>query len=836
MQNEVLLEQPQEFPGARLDSSEMQLRRVLDVLPVAAYTCDPSGLITYFNSHAEQLWGRAPKLNDAADRFCGSFKLFASDGSPISHDQCWMARALQTGNQYNAQEIVLERPNGTRATVLAHANPLRDDAGKLLCAVNVLIDINDRKQGEVAQAQLAAIVQSSTDAIIGKSLDGRILSWNAAAEQLFGYAAKEAVGSSIMMIIPPERIDEERSILSRLRLGERIEHFETERVGKQGQRIDISLTVSPILNGAGQIIGASKIARDITPRKQADKALLALKDELAVQLADLRRLHEMSVRLSTTLELHPLLDEILSTATAAEGTDMGLLSLCDSDQEGLRVGASLGFNEEYLKQIEFVKPGEGAYGRCYQEHCCIIIEDVDTDPAFEPYRDVARSAGIKSIHCTPLITRSGRLIGVLSTHFRTPHRPTDREIHLCNLCARQAVDFIENARLYVELRQADQRKDEFLATLAHELRNPLAPLSNSLQILALSKDLSPTVVGVREIMERQVGHMVRLVDDLLEVSRITRGNIELRREPIPLTAVLTNAIEISRPIVDRSFHQLNISVPPEPVILDADACRLAQVFANLINNAAKYTPEGGKIWVNARVEGPHIAVSVRDSGMGIPPDMLHRVFDMFAQIDRTRRHAQGGLGIGLTLAKRLVEMHQGQIEARSAGVGHGSEFTVRLPISTKAEVPPVEEISPILSAPSSENSLWSRRVLIVDDTRAAAYVLGKLLQTMGQQVETVDCAQLALEHVRRQPPHLIISDITMPDIDGYELARMLRREPGLEQIPLVALTGHGEDRDRQRTRDAGFDHHLVKPVSLTALRDLLMTLPPLYPSQLAQQA
>lgn len=828
MQEEGLLEQPQPFQWPRLEGDVKQLAKVLELLPVATYTCDPQGLITFYNSHAEMLWGRAPRLNDPVDRFCGSFKIFAADGTQIDHEQCWMALALKSGNQFNSQEIIIERPDRTRVTVLAHANPLRDEAGKISCAVNVLIDISDRKQAEQAQARLAAIVESSEDAIVGKSLDGRIFSWNAGAERLFGYTPEEAIGNSITMLIPPDKLDEERDILTRLRQGQRIEHLETERLRKDGQRIDISLTVSPIRNRAGQIVGASKIARDITERKRADKALVALKDEQAAQLADLRRLHEMSTRLATTVDLHPLLDEILDVATAVEGTDMGLLSLSDLDGDGLRVGASTGLDENLLKSVEFIKPGSGACGTCFQEHRRVIVENVETDPITEPSLEALRRAGIKSIHSTPLITRSGRLIGVLTTYFRRTHRPSDRAIHLSNLCARQAVDFIENARLYAELRLADQRKDEFLATLAHELRNPLAPLSNSLQILALSKNLDPNIAAIREIMERQVSHMVRLVDDLLEVSRITRGSIELRLEPVALSTVLSTAIEISRPVIDKLQHQLQVTLPPASLVLDADSCRLAQIFANLINNAAKYTPEGGMITVSTRLEGAFVVVSVRDTGYGIPSDMLHQIFEMFAQVDRTRRRSQGGLGIGLTLAKRLVEMHGGEIEAHSAGLGQGSEFVVRLPVTTKSiSSSAICEVadSPI-GAAVQQPPIGTRKILIVDDTPAAAYMLGRLLENIGQQVQTADCAEAALEQVRRERPDLIISDIEMPEIDGHELARRLRREPGLERMPLVALTGHGEERDRIQTKASGFDHHLVKPVSLAALEELLRVIPP----------
>jgi PAS domain S-box-containing protein len=252
---------------AALSNTHFQLRRFLDKLPVGAYTCDAEGLITYFNQHATQLWGRTPKLNAATDRFCGSFKLFAPDGSPIDHSQCWMALALKTGLEYNGQEIVIEHPDGRRVTVLAHASPFRDEAGQIVGALNVLVDINERKAAEVSQARLAAIVESSDDAIIGKSLDGRILSWNAGAERIFGYTAAEAIGRSITLIIPAERWEEERSILAHLRRGERVEHFETVRLTKVGRRIDVSLTSSPVRDGSGRIVGASKVARDITDRK-----------------------------------------------------------------------------------------------------------------------------------------------------------------------------------------------------------------------------------------------------------------------------------------------------------------------------------------------------------------------------------------------------------------------------------------------------------------------------------------------------------------------------------------------------------------------------------------
>jgi PAS domain S-box-containing protein len=437
--------------------STIEFQHLLEKLPAAAYTCDTEGLITYHNQYAVQLWGRSPKLNDPIDRFCGSFKLFTPDGLPIAHDLCWMAVALKDEKEYNGNEIVIERPDGSRVTALAHANPLRDDEGKVIGAVNVLVDISDRMQAERAQSLLAAIVESSDDAIVSKTLEGVILSWNAGAERLFGYSAQEAVGSSITLIIPPELHDEERLILARLRRGERLEHYETVRITKDGRRRNISLTTSPVRDRAGRILGASKVARDVTARKEAEEALVALKNELSARLTDLRRLHEMSTRLSATLELQPILEEILRTATAIENTEQGVLSLCDPEHNVLVLGASRGFDQEFLRTIDAVPAGGGACGICYREKRRVVVEDTESDPIFAPYREVAREAGFRAVHSAPLMTRSGKIVGVLSTHFARPHTPSDRERDLIDLCARQAVDFIENARLYAELQEADRR-------------------------------------------------------------------------------------------------------------------------------------------------------------------------------------------------------------------------------------------------------------------------------------------------------------------------------------------------------------------------------------------
>jgi PAS domain S-box-containing protein len=368
------------------------------------------------------------------------------------------------------------------------------------------------------------------------------------------------------------------------------------------------------------------------------------------------------------------------------------------------------------------------------------------------------------------------------------------------------------------LREADRRKDEFLAILAHELRNPLAPIRNSVNILRLAGDDTAAAARVHEMLERQVNHMARLVDDLMEVSRITRGKVELRKEPVDLGAVLRNAVETSRPLIDAANHRLVVSLPGEPLTLEADPVRLAQVIANLLNNAAKYTHEGGGIGLTAHREGSTAVISVRDNGMGIPSIMLPKVFDLFAQVDRTYDRAQGGLGIGLTLVRSLVEMHGGSVEAWSEGPGKGSEFVVRLPLAD-AQLDPKDHPAQQLQ------TVMPHRILVVDDNRDSADSLGMLLKLLGADVDAVHDGPAALAALKAFRPNVVVLDIGMPGMDGYEFAREARRRPEGRDVTLIALTGWGQEEDRRRSKDAGIDHHLVKPVDVGALEQLLAGLP-----------
>jgi PAS domain S-box-containing protein len=638
---------PPSGPEASVQADGLaEFQRMLAQLPTAAYMCDAEGLITYFNAKAVELWGREPKRNDRRERFCGSHKIINLDGSPLRHDQCWMARAIRDDRTYDGQEVVIERPDGSRSTVRAHPSPLHDAAGKVVGALNVMVDVTDRRKAEETRSYLAAIVDSSDDAIISKNLDGIIQSWNTAAQRLFGYTAEEAVGRHVSILIPVDRSDEEDRIIARLRAGERVYHYDTVRVRSDGRRIDVSLTISPIRDDAGRLIGASKIVRDIADRKKAEQQVY---------------------------------------------------------------------------------------------------------------------------------------------------------------------------ELLTQLKETDRRKDEFLATLAHELRSPLAPLTACLEILKRGCRGDASVRTSMETMDRQLGQMVRLVDDLLDVSRVTSNKLQLRRERVELASVIGQAVEVSRPLAAAAKHELSVTLPAEPVYLHADRDRLAQVFGNLLTNACRYTDPGGHIRVTAERHNGSVTVTVADDGIGIPPAKLSAVFEMFAQVQPDAERARGGLGIGLRVVKRLVELHGGTVHATSDGPGRGSAFVVRLPAVPQGPAPEPAGPPSDLTQP-----VGGRRVLVVDDNADSATSLAVLLELSGHTTATAFDGPSAVAEAERFRPDVVLLDISLPKFDGHEVALRIRNLPWGKGVTIIALTGWAQEEDRRRSAAAGIDHHMVKPVDYEALTRLLL--------------
>jgi signal transduction histidine kinase len=411
---------------------------------------------------------------------------------------------------------------------------------------------------------------------------------------------------------------------------------------------------------------------------------------------------------------------------------------------------------------------------------------------------------------------------VLSLHHASPRHWTDSQVQLAEEVAERTWAAVERARAEEALRhseaslqEADRRKDEFLATLAHELRNPLAPIRNALHLLRVASD-RVSMERVHGMLDRQVTHMVRLLDELLEVSRISRGVIELQRRRLDLAAVVADAVEGSRPSIEHGGHRLDVSLPPEAVCVDGDGMRLAQVLSNILNNVAPYTDPGGHIALALRKAGAEAVVEVSDTGIGIAADKLADLFTMFGQIDRRDPRSQGGLGIGLALAQRLAQMHGGRVEAASEGPGRGSRFTLRLPLAVDkpGEKPP--------ERPAADgHGLQPRRVLVIDDNQDAADSTAMLLGVLGAQPHVAYDGESGLAALKTWRPDLVLLDLGMPGMDGFEVARRIRADAETATLPVVALTGWGQEQDRRRTQAAGFDRHLVKPADPQALQAVL---------------
>ncbi len=485
---------------------------------------------------------------------------------------------------------------------------------------------------------------------------------------------------------------------------------------------------------------------------------------------------------------------------------------------------------------EWLAFGQGIAGTVAKLREELVVRDGEPDN--EASLGELRQAGLRVFVCYPMMA-DGRLIGTLGFGTRTRSKLEDDEIDVLHIVGDQSAMALERHRLVAELQsraealaEADRRKDEFLAMLAHELRNPLVPIMTGLKTFQMVDPKTPKLQRARDAMERQVRHMVRLVDDLLDVSRVTAGKIELRKDLVDVAAIVQQAVQTSQPLMAEKQHELAISLPSERLELIVDPARLAQIISNLLSNAAKYTDNGGRIELTAASAGNDIEIRVRDNGRGIRPEMLPQVFGLFVQSDRTLDMAQGGLGVGLTLVKRLVELHGGNVMARSAGEGTGSEFIVRLPGVSRHQAatyvpPPRRDITgefrtpPLPGAPAPIEPAPRRlRILVVDDNPDIRATLHDLLEMQGHQVDVAEDGPQALERVLALQPHVALVDIGLPGMDGCAVARMLRQDPTV-RTRLVAMTGYGQAEDRKRALDAGFDAHVVKPVDLDDLSRLL---------------
>lgn len=547
-------------------------------------------------------------------------------------------------------------------------------------------------------------------------------------------------------------------------------------------------------------------------RRAAEQALRESEEKLATQVADLETLRQLSLRVAATEDRTTALNDILATAISMVGAAKGNVQLFDAANDSLEIIAHRGFDDEFLAYFKSVPSGYSCCGAAVEKRERILIEDVFADLRFRDLGPRYARHGFVAVQSTPLLAADGRLLGMFSTHFANPHRFSERDLRLLDQIAQQAGRVIERAAAEDALREANRRKDEFLATLAHELRNPLAPIRSGLEVMRLAKNDPQVLDQIHGTMSRQTDQLVRLIDDLMDVSRITRGKLKLQRKQVELEDIVKSAVEATVPIMEEKGHRLTVELPPGPTLIEVDPHRMTQVLCNLLQNAAKYSPDPGPIQFAAKNDNGQVVLSVKDHGLGIPPDKLEEVFEMFAQIGRSAQSGYTGLGIGLTLAKSLVEMHGGFLEAKSEGIGQGAEFLVRLPDCLRQPKASDGNI-----ADNAEQATAKQRVLVVDDNEDAARMLGMTVKILGHEAIIACDGAEAIAIASDFQPDIVLLDLGMPRMDGYETAAHMRQTTWGKDAVLVALTGWGQDEDRRRTKAAGFNHHIVKPAEHAAL-------------------
>lgn len=881
-------------------------------------------------------------------------------------------------NRTSVASDMLTEPNLTpehreewrRAQVRAHVSVPLSKNGELVAALGVhqatprqwteseislIEETAERTWAAVEQARAEAALRSSenrlaaifTQAAVGLSevsLDGCFTQANDQLCKLLGRSREELLGLNVMDVTHPDDIEHSKSVVAKLLEDGVPGSLDKRCLRSDGQVVFVSSSLSRLDDEHGRPRALLLVTVDLTERKRVEAVL-------AEELADNKRLQEISTRLIPTDEAQNLFEELLAATVGMSRADFGTLQLFDEDKNQLHLLAAHGIAEQLQSKYRVVTVGDlTSCATAMQERQRVIVENYATDPRYAGTKAAAEhlEAGITSATSTPLISRAGRMVGMVTTHRRLAYTPDERQLRLLDIIARQAADLIERHQseaalrtseeryrtlfnsidegfcvieLYFDdagraldygfveinpvftrqsgivdpvgkrmreiapkheehwfetygkialtgepqrfvnraeslnrwfdvyafrfgepqsrrvavlftditervqseenLKQADRRKNEFLAMLAHELRNPLAPIRTGLEVLRLSQGQAQTTERMLDLMDRQMQQMVRLVDDLLDISRITQGKVQIRKQPCQLQNVLDNAIEASRPFIGDSGVKLTINTPSEPVELDADPARLAQVFSNLLNNAAKYTDPGGQVWLAAEHSQQELVVKVRDTGTGIPANMLDAVFDAFTQVDNSLGRSHGGLGVGLSLVQSLVELHGGSVTAHSDGPGKGSEFVVRLPglvshsSSMDGELPMLED---------ERRLSVSHRILVVDDNMDAANALAMMLEMLGHQVKVAHNGRDGLALAEEFQPRLLLLDLGMPELNGYDMARAVRAQRWGKRMVISALTGWGQAEDRQRSRAAGFDFHLVKPVEQEVLNDMLSCL------------
>jgi PAS domain S-box-containing protein len=764
-----------------LGQVEERMRSVVNHVVDGIITIDQRGIVTTFNPAAERIFGYP-----AHEVIGQNVKLLMPDPYHGEHDG-YIGNYLRTGQAKIigiGREVVGRRKDDSTFPMELAISEFR--LGNERFFTGIVRDITERKQAEEelrrAEERMRSVVDHVIDGIITIDEYGSIESVNPAAEKLFGYCREEVIGQNVKMLMPePYHGQHDGYVRNYLNTGQaKIIGIGREVVGrrKDSSTFPMDLAVSEFHLGDRRFF--TGIVRDITERKQAEEVLRASEERLRLLLE--------STKDYAIIMLDPR-GHVMAWNVGAERI------------KGYTAEEIIGQPISRFYTQEAIKEGWP------QREIDIAIRDGRfEDEGWRVRKD--GSTFWANVIMTALYDSAGKLRGFTKvTRDITERRRLEQEL-------RQRLE---------DLAEADRQKNEFLAMLAHELRNPMAPMRNALHLMKMPGIDEEMAGQARGMMERQLDQLVRLVDDLLDISRIIRGKIELHKEVLDLTIAVMRAVETAQPVVEAQGHGLSIELPDKPIWVEADLIRLSQVIANLLTNAAKYTDRAGRISLAAETDNDEAVVRVQDSGIGIAQEMLPRIFDLFVQGDRSLARSQGGLGIGLTLVKRLVEMHSGSVSATSAGIGKGSEFVIRLPVVSVSRAAIGGRV-PYVSRPHVTDAL-RRRVLVVDDNVDAAESIAMILRLSGYDVRCTYDGPSVLETARGYRPDIVVLDIGLPGMSGYEVAQQLRRQPGFERVPLVAVTGYGQEEDRRRSLEAGFDFHLTKPVDPQALQAFVASQP-----------
>jgi PAS domain S-box-containing protein len=651
-----------------------------------------------------------------------------------------------------------------------------------------------------------------------------VLTWNQAAERMFGYTPAEIVGRSIRLIIPEDRQAEEDDVLAHIRRGQRIEHFETIRRRKDGRLIPISLTVSPIVDEAGTVVGASKIARDITDQKLAEAEygrVLRMAQENARIAAGLNR---AGATVSATLDRGVVAQAVTDVATAGTNAEFGAFfyNVVDPRTGGsYQLYALSGAPREAF--AHFPNPrATSMFGPTFRGEGVICLDDVTADPRFgqnPPYRGMPEGhLPVRSYLAVPVKSRAGDVLGGLFFGHSEPNRFTEADARLASGVAMWASLALENARLYESAQVANSLKDEFLATLSHELRTPLNAILGYARMIRSGVTPPDALMRAVATIERNGLSLSQIVEDILDISRIISGKIRLNVQRVELPAVVNNAVDAMLPAAEAKGVCLETILDPHAGPIFGDPDRLQQVSWNVVSNAVKFTPRGGKVQVHLQRVNSHVELVVRDTGVGIDPAFLPFIFERFRQADAGSDREHGGLGLGLGIARQLIELHGGTIDAASPGVGHGTTIRVKLPLMIAERHVDVEErvhpLTPRFGTSQRMASLSSVRVLAVDDDRDALTMVCDILQAAGAYVAIADSGPAALETIEIVRPDVIVLDVGMPKMDGFAVIAKIRQHenPDIRDIPAAALTAYARSDDRIKALRSGFNMHLAKPI------------------------